>query len=356
MNFYQCIATGLGGTGTGIAAETVHHMCLMHFARIIFSNVGSARECISQVYDSATSKELVLREAGMVHAAVKAWIERINATQPHMHKDPRDWYHAYPKVLKGYALRFLYYHRKPHRIMCMRVFAHLAAEIFCCRVGLTFLASDDAEWIYPIDSEDYFVDMAIKSILIRKLESGFLLISDPTSYCVSCSLEEEDTLQQMEVPPLLTAVAETPQPPPPPPNFMLRRYSKDATGNHLNVKVGMFQALSAHVHVIKYQPMPKSPLNMQDHIYQVYPGDETRTYYTLPTGCALFVYRLAAAGDAPVQLAQTAAHDEYLYFSLPVADTRGILAVCAPSAAAATELIASTMLPPRDEGHNKPSS
>lgn len=350
MNFYQCLALGLDN---GLSPEAVQRMCLMHFARIVFNNVGG-RETIEQVYDETTSKELELREAGMVHATIKAWIARVHAKQPHLHKDPRDWYRVYPRALKGLALRFLYYHRKPHRVMCIRVLAHLASELFCCRIGL--LHDDDeeepAEWIYPIDSEDYFVDMAIKSIPIQhQQQNGTFLLA---SFCVSCCVEEQQQATQMEeVSSLLPHQQQQQQEA----SFMLRRYSSEAANVHLNVKVGMFQAVTPYVHVIKYQPVPKSPLNAREHIYQVYPGDEDKTYYTLPKGCALFVFRLmSTVGDvicfAPIPLAQTASHDEYLYFQLPSADTRGVVAVCAVSVQAAVELIVSST---PYEGHNKTS-
>ncbi len=345
MNFYECIAKGLD---TGLSPETVQSMTLMHFARILFVDLGK-RETPAQVYDETTSASLVLREAGMKHAAIRQWIAKVHAAEPHMHKDPRDWYRAYPKLLKGAALRFLYYHRKPHRIMCKLVMAHLLTEIFCCRIGFVVSPEkmDDPEWIYPLDSEDYYIDMDIVSIAIICKEKGHFELQQPEPFLVVAAAAAEEMIPKAaKAAALKAAVAAVVVEPS---SFMLRKYSVESldaassSKEHINVQVGMFARMTDGVYVINYQPLPKSPMNMHENIYQVYPGDESKTYYTIPPGCSIFVFRLFAKQGTDKRhfaaLAQTASHDVYLYFHLPQEDTRGVLVVCAESAEVAEKLI-----------------
>ena len=338
--FYDCISKGLK---LNLSTEAVQNMGLMHFARIVFENVGDA-QIPAQVYDAERSKALVLSKAGLGHAAIKQWILKVHTGEGHLHKDPVDWYRVYPHLLKGLALRFLYYHRKPHRIMCKYVMAHLFAEVFCCRIGFPSSSSStkeegDINWIYPLDSEDYYIDMAIKSVVIQQSAKGgsFELIQQEEYQQVACLMVPVKIESEV-------VVDEEPT------SFTLRRYSPD--GN-VNIQIGRFKPVenATHLHVILHQPH-----NQADVIYQVYPGDENKTYYTLPSGCALFVYRIFATPTTSggklhfTPLAHTASHDEYLYFPLPPQDTRGVLAVCARTLQIAEDMI---LKHTSYEGHNK---
>lgn len=65
-------------------------------------------------------------------------------------------------------MNFIEYHRsyveKPNRVFCRIVFAHLVSEVFCCRIGFEATTID---WIYPLNVEDYYIGMDIKTVLLK---------------------------------------------------------------------------------------------------------------------------------------------------------------------------------------------
>jgi hypothetical protein len=327
----------------------IHTKVLLHFARIMFFNVSEC-ETIAQVLNMPSDK-LVLNPLCTVHPAIKHWIARIHANKPELHKTPADWMRVYPKLLKGMALRFLHYHRsykkKQHRLFCRFVFSHLACEVFCCRIGLypipqLSLAEEEEEddesirWFYPLDSDDYFIDMDIVTILLRPdstlrgryhlCPSALLVVPPPTEVHL---LQSQTDLAKMEE----TAVS-----------FMLRRYSvqemqvnDNKTASHENVKVGMFECIKPGLHIIRHQPLSDV---CEKHIYQVYPGDENKTMYDVPS---LFVYRAVTAVGHTLLfkvtlLAHSDSHDQYVYFYL-TPDTQAIVVVCSRTAKEAETIL-----------------
>lgn len=334
-NFFACISRALEDK---FKPKVVHDKLLMQFARAMFFNVGEC-ETVAQVLN-ISSEKLVLNKACYEHPAVKVWIERVHASEPCLHKRAKDWFRIYPKLLKGLARRFLHYHmsykQKPHRIVCRILFAHLAAELFCCRIGFIQPNGKD-KWIYPLDSDDYYIGMNITTIALRYVDDTFELlrppsllsfVSDDDLRLVPLTKDEEEEMEQV--------------------SFMLRKYAienmetKLVVGQtHSNVQVGMFKALSQHVHVIYYTPLSTT----EDIMYQIYPGNEEKTFYTLPYACSLFVYRAVNKPGAKELLqtsliAHTDSFDHYIYFYLP-ADTIAILVVCAKNAKEAEALLLS---------------
>ena len=99
--------------------------------------------------------------------------------------------------------------------------------------------------------------------------------------------------------------------------FILRR-SRD----NRNVPLGKFKTMENNVHRIDYE------INDADSIYQIYPGDENRTFYTLEEGQLLIVY-CVVEGKA-IQCATHNMHDQYVYFEAPL-HTSSVLVVVAKS-------------------------
>ncbi len=326
-NFYECISHALEGR---FKPKAVHDKLLMQFARTMFFNIGSC-ETIAQVLN-IPSQTLVLNAACYKHPAIKVWIERVHEAEPCLHKSASDWYKIYPKILKGLALRFLHYHlsykKKPHRCVCRIAFSHLVAEVFCCRVGFIM---PKTKWIYPLDSDDYYIGMDITTIVLKYVDPGQFESFKPKSLLVSelRLLPEKDALESEDADLFILPDMDAP-------SFMLRKYiveslqqqQQQASKAHSNVQVGMFKSISAHTHVMYYMPLATT----EEVMYQIYPGNEEKTFYTIPAGCSLFVFR--AVGKPGTDLLQatlvahTDSHDQYLYFYLPM-DTRAVIVVCA---------------------------
>jgi hypothetical protein len=166
QNFFQCV-----GLVLGIEPARVHDDTVLHFARIIFINWDATAAGIGNMdaifSDPDLLSELQVCRAAVLNPAVRAWIKRLHQGQPTMHHRPEDWIRVYPKVFKGAALRFLYYHRsyklKPSRLFCRVTFAHLVSEVYCCRVSLDC----GSNWIYPTSSNKYFCDMELISVALE---------------------------------------------------------------------------------------------------------------------------------------------------------------------------------------------
>jgi hypothetical protein len=182
LNFFQCV-----GSAMGIEPARVHNDSVLHFARIIFTNwdeinsgLDGGLEALLRDPNGLLSQLQVCRAAAL-NPAVRSWIKRLHDGQPTMHQTPEDWIRVYPKVFKGAALRFLYYHRsyerKPGRLFCRVTFAHLVSEVYCCRVSIDAGAS----WIYPTSSNKYFWDMELISVALEHCSEpkSFVLCTQP---------------------------------------------------------------------------------------------------------------------------------------------------------------------------------
>lgn len=284
----------LGGTlYECVAAATMlgdpHLRLCLHFARIVFFNVDNVTTFPALL---ACCKTKEPQKSCTVHPAIVAWIRKMCASDPLLPATPLDWYNKCPKLLKGCALRFIYYHRKPHRIYCVRVFAHLIAELFYCNVAI------GSEWFYPIISDDY---MDVQTIVLCKSSAK------PDCYDL---LQTKDLMVPLAIIKEITAGSE---------EYTLRKYESTESKGPVNKHIGTLTKQSDHVHSIFYCP------NTPD-MYQLFPADERRTFYPFTTGSILSVFRRDENNMLHGPLCQTDAYDHYLYFNLPL-DTREVLAV-----------------------------
>ena len=313
-NFFECVAAGFQNK---YKPKFIHDQTLIHFARILFTE-ASACASVAEILNQKENPAWQVTENGCRHPAIKMWIAQVHATEKTLHKTPLDWYEAYPKLLKGLAFRFIYYHRsyakKPHRLFSAGVFAHLVAELYTCRIHL-----DKTRWIYPIESDDYIIETDMPTIH---------LVSDGDTF----------SYQSTEQEPLIVA-----PPPMTPPErnddlFMLRKYSVEnlqaGTGKrHTNVAIGLLKP-HKRVHKIEYQPM--EPEERADILYQIYPGNLAKTFYEpFAPEHGLYVF-LACKKPGAGQTqrikfaAKTESHDQYVYFQIE-ADTRAILVIYSKS-------------------------
>jgi hypothetical protein len=182
QNFFQCIGSLLGTEPIRVHSDTV-----LHFARIVFTNWDEINHhhhhhsLESILNDQKILAQLQVCRASALNPAVRAWIKRVHNGQPTMHQTPEDWIRVYPKVFKGAALRFLYYHRsyerKPGRLFCRVTFAHLVSEVYCCRVSI----EAGENWIYPTSSNKYFWDMDLISIALEYCNETKLFLQCDTT-------------------------------------------------------------------------------------------------------------------------------------------------------------------------------
>ncbi|MBX9636381.1 MAG: hypothetical protein K2Q45_02380 [Nitrosomonas sp.] len=268
-----------------------------------------------------------MNKSCVVHPAIKLWISRVSAVEPHLHKQPLNWYETYPKVLKGSALRFLAYHRdydkKPHRLSCMRVFAQLACEVFCCKIGIKTAANaKDVVWFYPLETADYYLKLDIPMVVLEYLEKGrFRLCTAETDSLLFSSKDtfELRLIKEVEEDNMLNL------------SFVLRRYTvenlQNAKQEHKNEQIGTFSSITNDVHIILYSPSAAA----EEHIYQIYTGDSSKTFYTIPKGKSLFAFLLHNDSQTYELACQTNECDNYLYFRLKHGLHMGIVVVCAQS-------------------------
>ena len=171
--FASILSTALSEQTGGWLAAQIHKKLLLHFCSIMFEN-GHLYTSIDHVLQNASI--LTLQKTCILHPAIKIWIKKISAKQPHLHKDVKDWYDAYPKLLKATALRFIHYHRsfenKPYRLFSARMFCQLASEAFCCHICL-----DGNTWFYPLETADYFLNMDLPVISLCTAGNGKFVLS-----------------------------------------------------------------------------------------------------------------------------------------------------------------------------------
>jgi len=294
LDFFSCIARRRGN----LDPTVVHKHILQHFKNILFTSDDDGES---------------IAPFGRDHPAIKTWIKKCGFPD-----------NACDKLIKGAALRFLHYHRdyvrKPGRLFCKHVFALLVVDMWGVAVGYSPAAAGKAsggggtvQWINPLESTDYY--------LLCDHGNGRFSIVD-----------EEEMMSLID---------------PGPARFMLRKYSvvnlggpsvaKGDTGPS-NHPIGPFVPFpdDGRIHYIDYEPLPKRPGEESD-MYQLYPLDETKTFYTIPTGHAVFVYLVGKLNRKLELVAYTEYHDQYLYWPMTEL-TRGVVVVVAKSAKEAEEL------------------
>jgi hypothetical protein len=108
--------------------------------------------------------------------------------------------------------------------------------------------------------------------------------------------------------------------------FTLRKAIVDPAGkNCVNKHIAPFIGVGrVHVHMMT----DSSSIVNEDVLYQIYPGDKSKTYYTLPPQHIMFIYCVLVVGQEMKLVAQNDAHDNYAYFKLPNG-TFAIVVACA---------------------------
>ena len=328
-SFFGALAIGLKEHTNGWCASLIHKKLMMHFCEIMFCNIPSRFTTIQSVIDNKHS--INLNKACVLHPAIKLWISRISNIEPHLHHSPADWYKAYPKLLKGLAFRFIYYHRnyeeKPHRLFCMRVFAQLACEVFCCKIA--FPTGEILLWFYPLETADYYLKIDIPIVILQNQGSGHFRLCTAE---IDPLLITQDTFE-------LRLIKEVEEEEMHNPSFVLRRYTVENLQNrkkeHKNEQIGSFSPIGGGLNMILFSPPPPPPCGgggptVEDEcIYQIYTGDSSKTFYTIPTGMSLFVF-LLRNDNASFELAgQTAEVDQYLYFYMKHGVHCGVVVACA---------------------------
>lgn len=301
LTFFECISRGLGNQGNG---AHIQHQLLRHFARLCFNFEG---ETLNSLWTDV--KSLTVHHQCVSHPAIKQWIARIHSVQPCMSKSPSVWYETYRKALKGMALRFLHYHRdyarKPHRIFCTQVFSHLAADMYNCHLG--FVKGGACRWFYPLDCSNYLCDDEIPTVIYCQdsRESFSLLPTGSYSVPLQLHLSVADEFDTMQC-------------------FSLRK----STLTH-NTFLGRFKPLAedSAVHTLDY---PFELETIETDVYQIYPGDESKTFYTLSPGQIIIVYTVNQDNELTL-CAEHKDYDNYIYFSVIDAMQCGVVLIVATS-------------------------
>lgn len=337
-SFFAALAFSLKEHTNGWSASLIHKKLMMHFCEIMFCNIPSRFTTIQSILDYRHS--INLNKACVLHPAIKLWISRINSIEPHLHHSPAEWYKAYPKLLKGLAFRFIYYHRnyetKPNRLFCMRVFAQLACEVFCCKIAFQPASGwlERLLWFYPLETADYYLKIDIPIVILQNQGNGNfrlctnevdpLLINQDTFELRLIKQEEEEEMHH--------------------PSFVLRRYTVENLQNckkeHKNEQIGCFSVVAGGLNMILVSP-PPPPCGGggggEECIYQIYPGDSSKTFYTIPSGKGLFVFLLHIDQTSFELAGQTAEVDQYLYFYMKHGAHCGVVVACAQNEQEAME-------------------
>lgn len=319
--FYECVAAGMGHRDD----ETIHTQTLLHFAQIMFLGVNGT-DTIVRVIERHAS--LVLNKNELTrHPAIALWIERLFVVKRCEYATPAACYEGDPKWLKAMALQFIYYHRKRHRILCRFMFAQLVADVCGCNIGIEHAPSAVFRWFYPIEGNTYYLHAKHPRLLIRHEKGrGFCLLGYED--------DQQQQQQQLEAPDRLEVClirdddgsmdgddADVGGP------FSLRKAITDPNGkNFLNKHIGHF-AVRGRVHIYAMD-------KIENVTYQIYPGDETKTYYSLPPLHTMFIF------SGSTLIAQNDAHDNYAYFKLsPEGAATTVTVVCARNQKEAEGLI-----------------
>jgi hypothetical protein len=252
------------------------------------------------------SKRSMLNVRFPMHPATQAWTAKCARVNKKLHSNANDWLRAYTHAtIIRMAVEFLEYHRpdnRPKRLFCRLVFAHLVANILQIKIGLTKERQENSiKWIYPIESEESITIDSQQIILVFVPRCGGFYVPRNDVPC-PLILEMESVQEES--------------------GYSLRCYNQvDQTNRH----VARFQNVGAETYTVMFTPQVGL-------VYQVYPGNEKRTFFSFPHGTALFAYRLHTDGAKFTRLAYSAATDQYLYFELtPVETTIGVCVVCARS-------------------------
>jgi hypothetical protein len=136
LTFFECL-----GRVLDIRAHAIHDHLLLYFVQNVFYNAQHFTTLHAFCeYAKKHASVLQLSPRCVTFAPVREWIERFHAVEELLPQTPDVWFVSYPKLLKSTLLRFIFYHRnyakKPHRLYCASVFAHLAAEVYGGVVGL----------------------------------------------------------------------------------------------------------------------------------------------------------------------------------------------------------------------------
>jgi hypothetical protein len=253
--FFECISYAYGGTES---ASEIHRKCVNQFAQHVFS-------------DDAEN-----------HLAVVLWKRRLK-------KGP----------VNELALRFLRYHedytKKPKRLMCQWTFAALVNELYPIQVGIW--EDGRTRWINNSDHSEYFIEHTSVAYVtlqhcgkhwrVMELQTHSMSQQDVTLRMIPIKLEREEQEQ-----------------------FCVRAAHDTGSGVRTNIKLGEMIPINDNVYYFNIEQWNERVK------YQIYPGDGKSAFYKPFTkGGSLFLFGCNVGNS--VLLAQTTAHDVYLYCKLP---------------------------------------
>lgn len=383
-DFFSALSILLHDQTNGWSPALLHKKLILHFCQIVFSN-ASAHQSISAII--AARDQLKLNKTCVLHPAIKLWIQRVSAKEKHLLKTPADWFHAYPKLLKGMALRFVHYHRnyeaKPYRLFDWRVFCQLASEVFCCKIGLAnspplrggeFAVGEEPS--FPPGRSPGGKDGVGKAPPPSALRAdgggggGVLTNSPPlrggefvrggelvTRWFYP--LETADYYLKLDLPvitlkylgkgrflPLTESLLDSPEnqdeedtfelklikeelyspPANMNPEFCLRRYTVEDLQNQKREHTNVPIGDFTAVAKNVHVIVFKPMPSAGECCYQVYPGNPKKTCYSLSAGQTLFVFSVNKRNQIKL-CGETSEADVYLYFNLQPEEHVGVVAV-----------------------------
>lgn len=115
--------------------------------------------------------------------------------------------------------------------------------------------------------------------------------------------------------------------------FKLRKSSPSPDGGHSNVCVGNFEERAEGVYIVDYAP---DAATLETDIYQIYPAEENKCFYSLEEGATMFVHAFCSENGKAVQCARHTDFDQYCYFLLPENTTAILIIIVAAAASAAS--------------------
>lgn len=179
LTFFECLSRTLKSHQWN--GREIHDQLLLHMANVCFAGAEECYQHFSELIDDircALTEHLVLRPECVENLAVQQWVRRFHHSTPCVSDDARQWLTEYPVLLKTAIIRFLWYHRKPHRLYCKYTFALLAVEYYHCTLGIEEGTDCNwkTRWFYPLDSDQYFIETSDTVVMRQEKNSTFTLL------------------------------------------------------------------------------------------------------------------------------------------------------------------------------------
>lgn len=251
---------------TGVVEFDTFFECISYALGGLHSPTDVQHRCVTLFED-----HLFKSSEPDTHLAVRLWKRRLKSDN-----------------VKELARRFIAYHVKPKRLACQWTFAALVNELYPVQVGI--LRDNGVCWINNSDQSEYFIqrdDGNVAYVTLHHQGEKWRVMDLETQ-------RQEVTLRMI---PIKEEPIEE--------EFCVRAAYDGSVRK--NLKVGNMQCAAAGVYQFTLEQWNERAT------YQIYPGGDKSTFYKpLPKGVGLFLFG-AGGGATAVLLAQTMAHDVYLY-------------------------------------------